>query len=54
MLIDLDLQTLQDRRKDKRLCFLYNISKKVPAIPESEFLIPVKNKIKIKAKTYDN
>ena len=55
MLIDLDLQTLQDRRKDKRLCFLYSISKgKVPAIPASEFLIPVKNKRKIKAKTYDN
>ena len=25
MLIDLDLQTLQDRRKDKRLCFLAKI-----------------------------
>ena len=55
ILIDLDLQTLQDRRKQKRLCFLYSISKEtVPAIPASEFLLPVKNKRRIKAKTYDN
>ena len=55
MLIELELPTLKQRRKDKRLCFLYNISKgKVPAIPANDFLIPIKNKRKIKAKTYDS
>ena len=55
MLAELDLPTLQVRRKNKRLCFLYNISKgKVPAIPANDFLIPIKNKRKIKAKTFDS
>ena len=55
MLVELDLPTLKVRRKNKRLCFLYNISKgKVPAIPANDFLIPIKNKRKIKAKTFDS
>ena len=55
MLLDLKLETLQERRKDKRLSFLFKISKgTVPAIPASEYLLPVKNKRRIKAKTYDN
>ena len=55
MLAELDFPTLQVRRKNKRLCFLYNISKgKVPAIPANDFLIPIKSKRKIKAKTFDS
>ena len=55
MLMELNLPTLKERRRDKRLCFLYNISRgKVPAIPANNFLIPIKNKRKIKAKTFDS
>ena len=55
MLQDLDLNPLKDRRKEKRLCFLYNIQKgDVPAINPTEYLIPIKPKRKIKAKTFSD
>ena len=55
MLQDLDLKPLKDRRKEKRLCFLYNIQKgDVPAIDPTEYLIPIKPKRKIKAKTFSD
>ena len=55
MLNSLDLQSLQDRRKEKRLCFLYNIQKgKVPAINSNEYLIPIKSKRRIKAKHFSD
>ena len=55
MLVDLDLPTLESRRKENRLCFLYKISRGlVPAIPPSDYLIPIVNKRKIKAKTFEN
>ena len=55
MLIELELPTLKERRKNKRLCFLYNIAKgSVPAIPASDYLLPIRNKRRIKAKTYDS
>ena len=53
MLKELNLPTLQARRKDKRLSFLYNIQKgKVPAINSHEYLTPIKSKRQIKAKSY--
>ena len=55
MLADLKLPTLKERRKDKRLCFLYNISKdKLPAIPAKSYLKPIESKRRIKAKTFEN
>ena len=55
MLNDLNLPTLQERRKDKRLSFLYNIQKgKVPAINPQEYLTPIKSKRQIKAKSYSD
>ena len=39
MLLELNLPTLKERRRDKRLSFLYNISKdKVPGIPANNYL----------------
>ena len=55
MLKDLNLPPLKDRRKDKRLCFLYSIQKgKVPAINPNDYLIPIRVKRKIKAKTFSD
>ena len=55
MLRDLDLASLQQSRKEDRLCFFYKISNGlVPAIPKDTYLEPVKNKRKIKAKTFSN
>ena len=55
MLIELDLPTLKERRRHKRLGFLFNISKgMVPAIPANDFLKPIRNKRKVKAKTFDS
>ena len=55
MLFELNIPTLKERRRDKRLCFLYNISKgQVPGIPAKNYLLPIKNKRKIKAKTFDS
>jgi len=53
MLNDLDLPPLQSRRREKRLCFLYKISKgTVPAIDPNTYLKPIENKRRIKAKNY--
>ena len=55
MLSELEIPTLQNRRKDKRLAFLYSIQKgSVPAIDPKIYLIPVKSKRKIKAKTFQD
>ena len=55
MLKELNIPTLQSRRKDDRLTFLYKISEGlIPAIPKEQYLNPIVNKRKIKAKTFDN
>ena len=55
MLEDLNIPTLKSRREDNRLTFLYKISKGlIPAIPKDQYLKPIVNKRKIKAKTFDN
>ena len=55
MLEDLDLPSLQQRRKEQRLAFFYKVvGGSVPAIPPETFLTPIRNKRKIKAKTFDN
>ena len=55
MMCDLDLPTLQKRRKEKRLSFLYNIQTgKVPAINKDVYLKPIRQKRKIKAKSYSD
>ena len=52
---DLKLPDLKVRRKEKRLCFLYNIQKgSVPAIDKNEYLIPLQNKRHIRAKKFTN
>ena len=49
MLKDLDLPTLQQRRKELRLTFLFKIAEGlVPAIPSDRYLTPIKNKRNIK------
>ena len=49
MLKDLNLSSLQDRRREKRLVFLYKIAAGlIPAIPAEPFLTPVRNKRQIK------
>jgi hypothetical protein len=49
MLQDLKIPLLQDRRKDKRLTFLYKIVEGlIPAIPADPFLTPLRNKRQIK------
>ena len=49
MLKELELPTLQERRKENRLSFLYKISRKqIPAIPSDTYLKPVVNKRKRK------
>ena len=53
MLQKLDLPTLQNRRKELRLAFLYKIANGlVPALPPESFLTPIRNKRKIKAKIF--
>ena len=53
MLKDLDLPSLQSRRKEKRLIFLFNIQNgTVPAIPKDDFLKPIKPKRQIRARTF--
>ena len=55
MLFELNIPTLKERRRNKRSCSLYSISKgKVPGIPANNYLLPIKNKRKIKAKTFDS
>ena len=55
MLNELELQSLKDRRKDKRLIQLYNVQKGlVPAIPANDYLKPIQSKRKIKAKTFSD
>ena len=55
MLRDLELPTLKERRKDKRLIFMYNIVKgSVPAIPPNAYLKPIVSKRRIKAKTFSD
>ena len=45
MLKDRNLPSLQDRRREKRLVFLYKIAAGlIPAIPAEPFLTPVRNK----------
>ena len=51
MLKELELQSLSDRRKDKRLNYLYKIEQgMVPAINPNNYLTPIKTKRKINAK----
>ena len=53
MLCDLDLPTLQQCRKENRLCYLYKIAKGlVPAIPRDSYLTRQKVKRQIRAKTF--
>ena len=55
MLKDLDLPTLQQRRKVLRLTFLFKIAENlVPAIPPENYLKPIKNKRNIKAKYFSD
>ena len=55
MLADLDLPSLQERRRENRLCLLYKIDRGlVPAIDKNTYLKPIRAKRKIKAKTYEN
>ena len=55
MLNDLNLPTLESRRKEKRLTFLYNIQTgKVPAITKETYLNPIRHKRRIKAKTFSD
>jgi hypothetical protein len=51
LLKKLDLQTLQDRRKQLRLCFFYKVVEGlVPAIPPQNFLVPQKSGRLIRSK----
>ena len=55
MLRELGLPSLQARRKELRLILLYKIAGGlVPAIPPEDYLQEVKNKRKIKARSFDN
>ncbi len=55
MLKDLHLQSLEDRRRDKRLTFLYKLSKKlVPAIHSDQYLTPVRPRRQIRARKFEN
>ena len=55
MLKNLELQTLQNRRKDNRLCLMYKIANGlVPAIPHENYLKPVLNKRRIRAKNFED
>ena len=53
MLRDLDLPTLQERRKELRLAFLYKVVEGlVPAIPSASYLTPIRSKRRIRAKVF--
>ena len=53
MLKDLQLQSLQDRRRSARLIFLYKVAEGlVPAFPPAQYLKPAKQRRHIKAKTF--
>lgn len=55
MLCDWELPTLQDRRKEMRLVFLFKVVEGlVPAIPPTTHLVPIRNKRKITAKKFEN
>ena len=55
MLRELDLPTLQQRRKELRLAFLFKVVKgMVPAIPPSDYLEPIRNRRKITPKTFSD
>ena len=55
MLEELELPSLERRRKEDRLCMLFKISRGlVPAIPKTDYLTPVTEKRKIKAKTFSD
>ena len=55
MLKDQKLATLKERRKDKRLIFMYNLSKgSVPAIPSNDYLKPIISKRRIKARSFSD
>ena len=50
MLTELDLPSLEQRRRDNRLCFMYKISKGlVPAIPATDHLTRLRDKRKKKS-----
>ena len=53
MLKELDLPMLKQRRKEDRLCLMYKIERGlVPAIPKDTYLKPIREKRKVKAKTF--
>jgi len=55
MLENLDLPTLQQRRRNQRLTLLYKIAEgQLPAIDPDSYLHPLKNKRRIKPNTYNN
>ena len=55
MLRECDLPSLEQRRKDNRLCFMFKISKGlVPAIPAADYITPIRHKRKTKAKVFEN
>ena len=55
MLKDLDLATLQSRRRNLRLSFLFKIVVGLtPAIPPDKYLEPIQNKRKITVKTFSD
>ena len=53
MLKELGLPSLESRRKENRLCFMYKISNNlVPAIPSKDYLTTVVNKRRIQTPAY--
>ena len=55
MLQELDLPTLQQRRKVNRLTYLYKIvGGMVPAVDTCEYLVRQRFKRRVKAVTFDN
>ena len=55
MLRGLELPTLKERRKGKRLIQMYNVHKdSVPAIPPNAYLKPIVSKRRSKAKSFSD
>ena len=55
MLGNLELPSLQERRRQLRLTLLYKISNGlVPALPENQFLSKINNKRQIKPRTFSD
>ena len=55
MLSDLDLASLQQRRKELRLTFIFRIvGGLVPAIPSQHYLTPIRNKRKVKPRQFSD